>query len=52
MLHKVGGFGRHKGRIIVLVGILDGSAIDGLVPGMRGVLGTGGCWMPELVEGF
>ena len=36
----------------MLVSILDGSTIDGLVPGMRGVLGTRGFWMLELVEGF
>ena len=36
----------------MLVSILDGSAIDGLIPGMRGVLGERGCWMLELVEGF
>ena len=36
----------------MLVIILDGSAIDELVPGMRGVLGARGRWMLELVEGF
>ena len=52
MLHEVDGFRRKQGRIVVLVRILDGSAIYRLVPGMRGVLGTRGCWMLELVEGF
>ena len=36
----------------MLVSILDCSAMDGLVPGMRGILGARGCWMLELVEGF
>ena len=35
-----------------MVGILDGSAIDRLVPGMRGVLGERGRWMLKLMEGF
>ena len=35
-----------------MVRILDSSAIDGLVPGMRSVLGAGGCWILGLVEGF
>ena len=35
-----------------MVRILDGSAIDGLVPGMRGVLGARGRWVLKLVEGF
>ena len=35
-----------------MVSILDGSAIDGFVPGMMGVLGASGRWMLELVEGF
>ena len=36
----------------MLVSILDGSAIDRLVPGVRDVFGARGCWMMELVEGF
>ena len=52
LIHEVGGFGRQKELILVLVGILDGSAIDGLVPGMRGVLGEGGGWILGLLEGF
>ena len=36
----------------MLVSILDGSAINRLVPSMRGVLGARECWMLELVEGF
>ena len=36
----------------MLVSILDGSAIDRLVPGMRGVLEARECWILELVEGF
>ena len=40
------------GRIVGLVSILDGSAIDRLVSGMRGVLRARGRWMLELVEGF
>ena len=36
----------------MLVRILDGSAIDGLVTGMMGLLGVRGCWMLELMEGF
>ena len=48
LLHKVDGFGGQKGGIFVLVGILEDSAIGGLVPGMRGVLGVGGCWMLDL----
>ena len=51
MLHEVDGFGRQQGVIVVLVSILDGSAIERLVPGMRGVLGARGCWMLELVRG-
>ena len=39
MLHEVDRFGRQQGGIVVPVSILDGSTIDGLVPGMRGVLG-------------
>ena len=35
-----------------MVRILDGSAIDGLVPGMRGVLGARGRWMLKLLEGL
>ena len=52
MLHEVDGFGRQQGEIVVLVSILDGSAIDRLVPGMRGVFGARGFWMLELVKGF
>ena len=51
MLHKVDGLGRKQGRIIGLVSILDGSAIDRLVPGTRGVLGVRGRWVLKLVEG-
>ena len=36
----------------MLVSILDSSAIDRLVPGMRCVLGARGCCILELVEGF
>ena len=36
----------------MLVSILNSSVIDGLVPGMRGILGARGYWMLELVEGF
>ena len=42
----------NRGGIVVLVSILDGSAVYNLVPGMRGVLGARGCWMLDLVEGF
>ena len=35
-----------------MVGILDGSAIDGFVPGMRVVLGERGRWMLKLLEGL
>ena len=35
-----------------MVSILDGSAIDRLVPGMRGVLGARGRWVLKLVEGL
>ena len=35
-----------------MVRILDGSAIDRLVPGMRGVLGSSGRWVLKLVEGL
>ena len=35
-----------------MVSILDGSAIDRLVSGMRGVLGSRGRWVLKLVEGF
>ena len=52
LLHEADGFGRQKGGIFVLVGILDSSAIDGLVPGKRGILGAGECWILELVEGL
>ena len=52
MLHEVDGFGRQQWEIVVLFSIFDVSAIDGLVPGMRGVLGARRFWMLELVEGF
>ena len=52
MLHEVDEFGGQQGGIVGLVSILDGSAIYGLVPGMRGVLGARGRWMLKLVEGF
>ena len=52
MLHEFYGFGRQQGGIVVLVSILDGRAIDRLVPGMRGVFGARGFWMLELVKGF
>ena len=52
LLHEVDGFGRQSGGIAVLVVILDGNAIDGLVSGIRGILGAGGCWMLELMDGF
>ena len=35
-----------------MVSILDSSAIDRLVPGMRVVLGARGRWVLKLVEGF
>ena len=35
-----------------MVSILDGRAIDRLVSGMRGVLGSRGRWVLKLVEGF
>ena len=38
------------GVIVGLVRILDGSAIDRLVLGMRGVLGARGLWVLKLVE--
>ena len=40
------------GRIVGLVSILDGSAIDRLVSGMRGVLGARGRGVLKLVEGL
>ena len=52
LLHGVDLFGRIQGEVVVLVIILDGSGIDRLVPGMRGVFGARVCWMLELVEGF
>ena len=52
MLHEVDGFGRKHGVIVGLVSILDGSAIDKLVTGIRGVLGARGCWVLKLVESF
>ena len=52
MLHEVDGFGRQQGGIVGLARILDGSNIDGLVPGMRGVLEKRGRWLMKLVEGF
>ena len=51
-MHEVDLFGRQKGGIFGLVRILDGSAIDRLVPGTRGVLGARGHWMMKLVEEF
>ena len=45
-------FGGNRGGIVGLVSILNGSAIDRLVPGMRGVLGARGRWVLKLVEGF
>ena len=52
MLHKVDGLGRQHGGAVGMVSILDGSSIDRLVPGMRGVLGTRGRWVLKLVEGL
>ena len=52
MLHEFDGLGREQGGIVGLVGILDGSTIDRLVPGTRGVLGSRGRWVMKLVEGF
>ena len=40
------------GGIVGLVRILDGCAIDRLVPGMRGVLGERGRGVLKLVEGL
>ena len=36
----------------MLVSILDSRAIDGLVPGMRRILGARGSWMLEFLEGL
>ena len=44
--------GGKRGGIVRLVSILDGSAIDRLVPGMRRVLGARGQWVLKLVEGL
>ena len=52
MLHEVDGLGRQHGGIVGLVSILDGSAIDRLVPGMRGILGERGRRVLKLVEGL
>ena len=51
-MHEVDGFERQQGGIVMLVSILYGSGIDGLVPGMRGVLGARGRWMQKPMEGF
>ena len=52
MLHEINGLGRKQGGIVGLVRILDGSAIDRLVPGMKGVLWARGHWVLKHVEGF
>ena len=52
MLHEVDGLGRQQGGIVGPVSILDDSAKNRLVPGMRGVLGVRGRWVLKLVEGF
>ena len=52
LLHEVDGLGRQQGGIVGLVSILDRSAIDRLVPGMRGVLGARGRRVMKLVEGL
>ena len=52
MLHEVDGLGRQQGGIVGLVSILDGSAIDRLVPGMRGVLGERGRGVLKRMKGF
>ena len=52
MLHEVDGPGRQQGGIVGLVSILDGSAIDRLIPGMKGVLGARGRWVLKLAEGL
>ena len=52
MLYEVDGLGRQQGVIIGMVRILDGSAIDRLVLGMRGVLGARGRWVLKIVEGL
>ena len=50
MMHEFDGLGRQNGGIVWMVIILDGSAIDRLVPGMRGVLWVRGRWVMKLVE--
>ena len=50
LLHKVDGLGRQQGGIFGLVRILDGSAIDRLVPSVRGVLGARGRWVLKFLE--
>ena len=52
MLHEFDGLGRQQGGIVRMVSILDGSAIDTLVLGMRGVLVVRGIWALKIVEGF
>ena len=51
-MYEVDGLGRQQGGIVGLVSILDGCAIDSLVPGMRVVLGERGRRMLKLVEGL
>ena len=51
-MHEVDRLGRQQGGIVRLVRILDGSAIDRLVPCMRGVLGERGRGVMKLVEGL
>ena len=48
-MHEVDKLGRKQGGIVGLVNILDGSTIDRLVPGMRGVLGARGRGVLKLV---
>ena len=43
---------RQQGVIFGLVSILDGSAIDRFVSGIRGVLGERGRWVLKIVDGF
>ena len=52
MLHEVDGIGRQQRGIVWLVSISDGSAIDRLVPGMRGFLGERGRGVLKLMEGL
>ena len=44
--------GGNRGGIVGLVRILDGSAINRLVLGMRGIFGARGRWVLKLVEGL